>query len=67
MSSVDRLVQMANQIAANLTHETDPAAATAKHIQLFWDPRMKSMIRNADQSGLSAIARDAIDRIAQSA
>lgn len=67
MSSVDRLVQMANQIAANLTHEDDPAAAVAAHIRLFWDPRMKSMIRNADQSGLSPIARAAIDRIAQSA
>lgn len=67
MSSVDRLVQMANQIAANLTHADDPAAATADHIRLFWDPRMKAMICAADKGGLSSIARDAVDRIAQTA
>ncbi len=38
------LVRMANQIAANLGHENDPAAATAEHIRLYWDPRMKRAI-----------------------
>jgi formate dehydrogenase subunit delta len=67
MNSVERLVHMANQIAANLTHEDDPAAATADHIRLFWDPRMKAMISAADRSVLSATASAAVDRIARSA
>lgn len=58
--SLDHLIRMANQIAANLTHEADPAAATAEHIQLFWDPRMKRMIFDHDGSGLSPEAAKAI-------
>jgi formate dehydrogenase subunit delta len=55
---------MANQIAANLVTEDDPVAATANHIQLFWDPRMKKLIlENGD--GLSPIAASAIDRLAE--
>ena len=45
MNSLDTLIRMANQIAANLMHEPDPAAVTAEHIRLYWDPRMKAMIR----------------------
>ena len=44
MNTVDKLVLMANQIAANQMHEPDPARATAEHIRLYWDPRMKQMI-----------------------
>jgi formate dehydrogenase subunit delta len=43
MTSIEKLVMMANQIAANLAHEPDPAAATARHIELYWDPRMKRL------------------------
>jgi formate dehydrogenase subunit delta len=64
MSSLDHLIAMANQIAANLAHDRDPAAATAEHIRLFWDPRMKAMIRKADPARLSETARAAVDRIA---
>ncbi len=60
MTTNDRLVLMANQIAANLLHEPDPVAATAEHIQLFWDPRMKAMIAGPDISGLGATAAAAI-------
>ena len=55
---------MANQIATNLATEDDPVAATANHIQLFWDPRMKKLIlENGD--GLSLIAAAAINRLAE--
>lgn len=67
MSSLDHLIAMANQIAANLAHERDPAAATADHIRQFWDPRMKAMICAADRASLSDTARAAIDRVAAAA
>ncbi len=59
MTSEDKLIMMANQIAANLMHEHDPAAATANHIGLYWDPRMKAMIHEA-RDGLSATALAAV-------
>lgn len=60
MNSLDKLVMMANQIAANLAYEPDPAAATAEHIRLYWDPRMKAMICDAQVKGLSTGAAAAI-------
>ena len=60
MTTIDNLVRMANQIAMNLAHEEDPAAATAEHIQLFWDPRMKKLIFDHGDQGLSLIATAAI-------
>jgi formate dehydrogenase subunit delta len=63
MNSLDKLIMMANQIAANLTHETDPAEATAEHIRLFWDPRMKTMIRAHTGVGLSPTAAAAIAQL----
>ena len=58
--SLDHLVRMANQIARNLQHEPDPAAATAEHIRLYWDPRMKQMIFDNGPAGLSDVAAAAI-------
>lgn len=66
-SSLDNLIRMANQIAANLAHEPDPAAATAEHILLFWDPRMKRMIFEHDGTGLSPAAAQAIAALKASA
>ena len=63
MSTIVRLVTMANQIAANRMHEPDPAAATVEHIRLFWDPRMKRLILDHDGSGLSPVAADAIGQL----
>lgn len=63
MTSRDRLIHMANQIAANVMHEPDPVAAVATHISQFWDPRMKAGIRAADREGLSPTASQAIDNI----
>ena len=60
MTSLERLIHMANQIAANLAHDANPSAATAHHIQLYWDPRMKAMIAAHDGSGLTPTARAAI-------
>ncbi|MBS0504683.1 MAG: formate dehydrogenase subunit delta [Proteobacteria bacterium] len=62
MNQRETLVMMANQIARNFAtmSETEAAKATANHIALFWDPRMKAMI--LDQSdGLTPPAAAAID------
>lgn len=64
MNTIDRLVMMANQIAANLVHEADPVAATAEHICLFWDPRMKRMIAENGAAGLTPAAAAAIALLA---
>ena len=46
MGSLDKLVYMANQIerAFRALGHDEAAAATADHIAMYWDPRMKSMI-----------------------
>jgi formate dehydrogenase subunit delta len=62
MNSVERLVHMANQIATNLATDDDPVAATADHIDKFWDPRMKAMIL-ANREGLSEVAAQAVARL----
>jgi formate dehydrogenase subunit delta len=61
MSSEERLVYMANQIAREFARTGDPAAATAEHIAKFWDPRMRARILagDAQQLGLSDIAAGA--------
>jgi formate dehydrogenase subunit delta len=72
MSSADRLVTMANQIAsffAAYPHE-EAVEGTLEHIRLFWDPRMKAQIAGLEQREgaivLSPIAREAVDRLKQS-
>lgn len=63
MNTAEKLIMMANQIAANLAHEPDPAAATAEHIRLFWDPWMKAGLNKVDYDGLTPTARAAITKI----
>ena len=63
MTSLERLVYMANQIATNLAHEDDPVATTHKHIADFWDPRMKAMIIANGDKGLSPVAAAAVARL----
>lgn len=63
MNSTEKLVMMANQIAANRMHEDDPASATAKHINDFWDPRMKRMLRDNGLTGLNETAAAALHLI----
>jgi hypothetical protein len=60
MTSLERLVHMANQIALNFATEVDPAGAIALHIGLFWDRRMKQMIRGYDGPDLLPHAAAAI-------
>ncbi|MBU6252732.1 MAG: formate dehydrogenase subunit delta [Alphaproteobacteria bacterium] len=66
-ATIDNLVRMANQIAANLQHEADVAQAVADHIRLFWDPRMRRLILSPEVSGLSPDAATAIARLRDTA
>jgi formate dehydrogenase subunit delta len=59
MTSIEKLVLMANQIATNLAYEPDTVGATAHHIRQFWDPRMKRLI-SENREGLSIEADAAI-------
>lgn len=63
MRTADKLVMMANQIAANLAHEPDPALATAEHIRLFWAPAMKAALIRHGSEGLSDTAAGALGRL----
>jgi formate dehydrogenase subunit delta len=65
VNSIERLVYMANQIASNLATDKDPVEATANHIRLFWDPRMKKLIRENAGAGLSPTAAAAVRRLAE--
>jgi formate dehydrogenase subunit delta len=62
---VAALTLMVNQIARNFAVEGDEraAAATAEHISLFWEPRMKTGLIEADPKGLNAIAVMAIVKL----
>lgn len=69
MSTQDRLIYMANQIARNLASE-GPEQATAmvtEHIRNFWDPAMRQRIvalASERPGALSPIAAAAVARIA---
>jgi formate dehydrogenase subunit delta len=65
MNTVERLIHMANQIATNLQTDDDPVEAIATHIELFWDPRMKSLIFDHGTDGLSPTAAAAIEQLFQ--
>ncbi len=64
--SVDRLVQMANDIGHFFAAEpkrADAVAGIAGHIQRFWDPRMRRQIAAhlaAGGEGLDDLSREAI-------
>jgi formate dehydrogenase subunit delta len=63
-----RLIYMANQIARNfgaMAHD-DAVAATADHIRMFWDPRMKAKVF-ADTAGLGDVAAAAIEALRRGA
>lgn len=51
---IERLVAMANDIAAFFEAEADPAAAAdsvAQHLRRFWEPRMRREIAEHLQRG----------------
>jgi formate dehydrogenase subunit delta len=61
----DKLVHMANQIARAFAVEGEATAitATANHLKLFWDPRMRREILahlEAGGEGLDGVARAAL-------
>lgn len=61
----DKLVHMANQIARAFAVEGEAkaVAATANHLKLFWDPRMRREILaylEAGGEGLDSVARAAL-------
>lgn len=56
MSTDERLVYMANQIARNLaTLGADAAVAVADHIARFWDPRMRAQILAMHRLGVATL------------
>jgi len=67
--NVERLVAMANDIAAFFASEPDPKAAAeqvANHLRRFWEPRMRQAIRRhleAGGAGLSPLARQGVERL----
>jgi formate dehydrogenase subunit delta len=62
---VERLRYMADQIARNFAAEGEEAAiaATAEHMRLYWDPRMKAAILADDRSTLSPVVAAAVERL----
>ena len=69
MSTADRLVYMAHQIARNLETMGDAKAveALAEHLASFWDPRMKERIiamASAQPGRFSPIFTAAVARLA---
>ena len=69
MNSEEKLVYMANQIARNIAPSGagEAAEAVADHIAHFWDPRMKAGIFASDLSGLSPIAKAAVESLQEQA
>lgn len=66
----ERLVQMANDIAAFFAAEPDHASAIAgieNHIRKFWEPRMRKQLIahwQAGGQGLDALAAEAVAALA---
>lgn len=61
-----RIVSLANQIATAFQLETDAAAATAEHIAMFWNPRMRAQLTAAMAAGgqgLCPVAREAATKL----
>ncbi len=67
--NVERLVSMANEIAAFFASEPDAETAAgqvASHLQRFWEPRMRAQIRQHLESGgagLTPLARAGVARL----
>lgn len=59
----ERLAVMANQIARNLAHEDDPAAAAAEHIRQFWTQGMIAALVALDADALDPVANAAVAQL----
>ena len=65
MTTLERLVYMANQIARNFEaqgHET-AVRATADHIASFWDPRMRDLAQGLLDRGEGAFSPTAAEAL----
>ena len=62
-----RLAYMADQIARNFAvqGENEAVAATAEHIRLYWDPRMKAQFLASDRAALTPIVAAVAERMAE--
>lgn len=62
----ERLRYMAEQIARNLAVQGPDvaAAATAEHIRLYWDPRMRAALLADDRAALSPVVAAAVEELA---
>lgn len=66
MEEVERLVKMANQIAANLVFHDDAVDRVSDHLQRFWAPSMRNRIGEyeaAGGDGLDPVARAAVRKL----
>jgi formate dehydrogenase subunit delta len=69
--NAERLVEMANDIAAYFQVEPDRTTAVegmAMHLQRFWDPRMRAQIVShlrGGGDGLLPLAREAVAELAR--
>ena len=67
---VEKLVRMANQIAANFDYGPDKdkvVAAVADHLTRFWTPSMRALViegHRKDLIDLSPIAARAVEKLA---
>lgn len=68
--NINRLVTMANDIAAFFAADPDraaAAAAVANHLTRFWEPRMRRQLIEHQQTGgrgLSELANAAVEQLA---
>ncbi|MBI2799128.1 MAG: formate dehydrogenase subunit delta [Gammaproteobacteria bacterium] len=63
---IERLVEMANDIAANQAADPDHAVGIITlHLQRFWDPRMRAQIIAHLAEGGAGLADDARAAIAR--
>ena len=66
---VDKLVKMANQIAANLDYGPDKekvATATAEHLGRYWTPAMRTLVIDGHRKKvleLSPLAARAVEKL----
>ncbi|MEZ5737773.1 MAG: formate dehydrogenase subunit delta [Novosphingobium sp.] len=63
---IERLRYMADQIARNFAAmgEEEAIAATADHIDKFWDPRMRAQLLADDREAHSPVVAAAVARLA---
>jgi formate dehydrogenase subunit delta len=64
-STIETLRRMACDIARNFDamDQSNAVLATADHIRMFWDPRMRELIYADDHSVLTPTAREAIEHL----